>query len=306
MTELTYAIVTPAHNEERFLPRVIESIAAQSLIPKKWIILDDRSSDNTWRLISAAAQEHPFIEPIQVTGEPCRQLGANVVRVFNIGYARVAGRAAFIVKMDADVILPPSYFETLLARFREDSQLGIASGKTYASISGHWVLERSPDTHTVGPCKTYRATCLEDMGGVLPILGWDILDEVQARRKGWRTRSFRDLGIKHLRMMGAATGMTAANLRYGACYYIIRAHPLFVLAKTFYRALEHPYFSSALIPIGYLRAALAKVRRLEDMALAQALRREQLQRLLGYNLSQEEWLPRRLHDDLADRNSNAW
>jgi glycosyltransferase involved in cell wall biosynthesis len=294
MNESSYTIVTPAHNEERFLPRVIETIAGQSLLPLRWVLLDDRSTDDTWRVISAAAERHPFIEPLRVSGEPCRQLGANVVRLFNMGCARVAGKSAFIVKMDADVVLPPSYFETLLERFLEDPRLGIASGKTYTSAGGHWVLERIPDTHVTGACKTYRTTCLQDMGGVIPILGWDILDGVQARRKGWRTRSFRDLSIQHLRMTGAATGMAAANLRYGACYYVIRAHPLFVLAKTFYRALEHPYFASAFIPIGYLKATLAKEPRLEDRDLARALRREQVARLLGHHLDDEEWLPRRL------------
>jgi hypothetical protein len=98
--------------------------------------------------------------------------------------------------------------------------------------------------------------------------------------------------------------MAKANLRYGGCYYIIRAHPLFVLAKTLYRALERPYFASAAIPVGYLKAALRKEKRLEDLDLAQALRREQVARLLGRQLSQEEWLPRPMQDDHADKGPN--
>ena len=289
-----YHIITPAHNEAEYLPRVMAGVAAQTLKPAKWVIVDDRSTDDTWRLINDAAQRYPFIEPVQVQGGTERALGSNVVRLFGRGFARIKDEAAFVVKMDADVLLPPDYFATLLARFQEEPRLGIASGKTYIPHQGRWVLERSPDFHASGPCKTYRMTCFREIGGLIPILGWDILDEAQARRYGWQTRGFRDLPLYHLRMMGSATGMARANLRYGRCYYGIRAHPLFVLAKALYRALERPYLMSLLIPLGYLMAALHREPRLDDMPLAEFLRREQLDRLRGRTLRQEEWLPRPL------------
>ena len=100
--------------------------------------------------------------------------------------------------------------------------------------------------------------------------------------------------IYHLRLTGSTTGMVRANLRYGRCYYVIRAHPLFVLAKTLYRALERPYLMSLLIPLGYLMAALHREPRLDDLPLAEFLRREQLDRLRGRTLRQEEWWPRPL------------
>jgi glycosyltransferase involved in cell wall biosynthesis len=295
MTLPVYHIITPAHNEAGYLPRVIEGVAAQTVQPGKWVIVDDRSTDDTWRVINAAAQRYPFIEPVQVQGGAERALGSNVVRVFDFGFARIGAGGDFVVKMDADTLLPPHYFSTLLARFQEEPRLGIASGKTYIPYRGRWVLERTPDFHAGGPCKTYRMTCFREIGGLIPILGWDILDEAQARRYGWQTRGFRDLPLYHLRMMGSATGMARANLRYGHCYYGIRAHPLFVLAKALYRALERPYLASLLIPVGYLLAALRQEKRLDDLGLAAFLRREQLNRLRGRTLSQEELWPRSLN-----------
>ncbi len=294
MSALSYHIITPAHNEAAFLPRVMAAIAAQTLKPAKWVIVDDRSSDDTWKVIQAAALRYPFIEPLQVQGVPGPALGSNVVRVFNAGCARLEADPRFVVKMDADVLLPPEYFATLLARFQEEPRLGIASGKTYNQQQGKWVLERIADSHVTGACKTYRYACLRDMGGLIPILGWDILDVAQARRLGWQTRSFRDLPIYHLRLTGSATGMAQANLRYGRCYYVIRAHPLFVLAKALYRAVERPFLMSLLMPLGYLLAALRREKRLDNPTLAKFLRREQLDRLRGRHLSQEEWWPRSL------------
>lgn len=294
MSDFTYCIITPAHNEAGFIPRVVEAIAAQTLKPIKWVIVDDRSTDDTWALINAAASKYSFIEPVQVQGEPGQALGGNVACLFNANCARIEAGADFVVKMDADVVLPPDYFATLLARFQDEPRLGIASGKTYNLQQGDWVLERISDSHVTGACKTYRTACLQEMGGLIPVLGWDILDVVQARRCGWRTCSFRDLPIHHLRMTGSATGMARANLRYGRCYYMLRAHPLFMLAKAIYRAPERPYLASLLIPVGYLLAALRREKRLDDPPLTEFLRREQLDRLLGRTLEQEEWWPRPL------------
>ena len=294
MSALPYQIITPAHNEAGFLPRVMAGVAAQTLKPDRWVILDDRSTDDTWTLIKAGARKYPFIDPVRVQGGAGRAVGGNVAHLFNVGCARIGADAALVVKMDADVLLPPHYFATLLARFQEDPRLGIASGKTYNFQQGRWVLERIPDFHVTGACKTYRLDCLRQMGGLIPILGWDILDVAQARRCGWATRSFRDLPLYHLRMTGSATGMARANLRFGRCYYRIRAHPLFVLAKALYRALERPFLASLLLPVGYLLAALGKEERLDDLALADFLRREQLDRLRGRTLGREEWWPRPL------------
>ena len=137
MSALAYCIVTPAQNEAAFLPRVMEAIAAQTLKPTKWVIVDDRSTDGTWKLINAAARRYPFIDPVHVQGEPSPALGSNVVRLFNCGCARIENEAAFVVKMDADVLLPPDYFATLLTRFQAQPRLGIASGKTYNLQQGN-------------------------------------------------------------------------------------------------------------------------------------------------------------------------
>jgi biofilm PGA synthesis N-glycosyltransferase PgaC len=291
-----YAIVTPAHNEGGFLPRVVAAIAGQTVPPAAWVIIDDRSTDNTWSVMAAAAGSHNFIQPVKVDGTSIRQLGGNVVQVFNRGYELLPPDIPFVVKMDADVLLPPDYFAFLLERFAADPGLGVASGKTFVPRRGSWVLERCADNHVPGPCKMYRRACLEDMGGLIPMLGWDILDVTKARLRGWRTRSYRRLPIYHLRPMGQMMGMVKTFLSYGKACYLIRCHPLFVFGRALYRSLEVPYLLGLLILAGYARAALTvpQAERLPDGSLARFLRHEQLERLLGHTLGQEELLPRRL------------
>ncbi len=300
-----YAIITPAHNEGRFLPQVIAGIASQVLPPVQWIILDDRSTDDTWDILTAASARYAFLQPVRVTGPAGRRVGPNVVHLFNQGLARLSDKVDFVVKMDADVILPRHYFTALLARFAADPHLGLASGKTYTWQQGAWVLERIADSHVTGACKAYRLTCLRDLGGLIPVLGWDVLDVVQARRQGWRASSFRDLPIYHLRLTGSAQGLLRANLSYGRSYYAIRAHPLFVLAKALYRALERPYGLGLFIVAGYIGAALRHEERLADLGLAAYLRQEQMARLRGRTWRQEELLPRRWQKFACCRNAPA-
>ena len=201
-------------------------VAAQTLKPAKWVIVDDRSTDDTWTVINAAARRYPFIEPVQVQGGAERALGSNVVRVFNTGFARIAAETDFAGQDGRRRAPAPRLFRHAPGPLPGGTPVGDRLGQDLHSASGRWVLERSPDFHASGPCKTYRMTCFREIGGLIPILGWDILDEAQARRHGWQTRGFRDLPLYHLRMMGSASGMARANLRYGRCYYGIRAHPL--------------------------------------------------------------------------------
>ena len=289
-----YAIITPAHNEGRFLPQVIPGVTTQVIPPVKWIILDDRSTDDTWDILRAASDRYAFIEPVRFTGPAGRRVGANVVHLFNQGLARLSEDVDFVVKMDADVVLASHYFAVLLSRFAADPHLGLASGKTYTWQQGAWVLERIADSHVTGACKTYRGACLRDMGGLIPILGWDVLDVVQARRQGWRALSFRDLPLYHLRLTGSAQGLIQANFSYGRSYYAMRAHPLFVLAKALYRSVERPYGLGFFIVAGYVGAALRQEKRLTDLELAAFFRQEQLARLRGRTWKDEEPLPRKL------------
>lgn len=292
-----YAIITPAYNEALFLPDVIASIAAQSVRPVKWIIVDDRSSDTTWDVIGSASKTHDFVVPVQVTGDKERRVGANVVHVFNVGLAALSDEVDFIVKMDADVTLPTTYFERIIGQLNADPSLGMVSGKTYIEHDGEWLLERIPDTHVSGACKAYRMQCFNDIGGLKPYLGWDILDGAKARMNGWKTRSLRDLPLYHMRMSSSAKGMLRGRLRTGKAMYTVRAHPLFVIGKSLFRAIEKPYLSSLLIPFGYLGCFIVRPERLDDAALGKFLRQEQVARLLGKTRSLEELSPRKLKGD---------
>ena len=48
---MKYVLITPAHNEEAFIDKTLASMAAQTVLPERWVIVDDGSSDRMVEII---------------------------------------------------------------------------------------------------------------------------------------------------------------------------------------------------------------------------------------------------------------
>ena len=44
---MRYVLITPAKNEKRFIAKTLDSMVGQTLLPERWVIVDDGSTDNT-------------------------------------------------------------------------------------------------------------------------------------------------------------------------------------------------------------------------------------------------------------------
>ena len=62
---MRFYIVIPAHNEEAFIKDCLVSLSEQSLVPKKIIVVDDNSSDQTSKIVEGLIKQYPFIEMVQ-------------------------------------------------------------------------------------------------------------------------------------------------------------------------------------------------------------------------------------------------
>ena len=56
----SYVLVTPARNEEAFIQKTIESVIHQTVLPVKWVIVDDGSTDKTAEDRTALPCEAPL------------------------------------------------------------------------------------------------------------------------------------------------------------------------------------------------------------------------------------------------------
>ena len=254
-SDYRYVIVSPAKDEEAYAAKTIESVAGQSIRPVRWVIVDDGSRDRTAEIASGYAQRYPWISVERIRRDPVRNPGPAVVAAFNSGLHSLASvDYDFLVKLDMDLILPSDYFEKLLARFKSDEGLGIASGVYLESRNGQWEAIQMPAYHAAGASKVMRRECFEAIGGYSPNIGWDSIDEIRARALGWNTCHFPDLRFHHLRQEGRGIGRLRNSVKNGVAYYVMGGDIFFLLFKVPYRmvASEPILLGGLAILWGYL------------------------------------------------------
>ena len=78
MTHHRYVLITPARNEEAYIEKTIQAIISQTILPEKWIIVSDRSTDQTENIVRKYANEWDFIELLRVQGDRARNVGSKV------------------------------------------------------------------------------------------------------------------------------------------------------------------------------------------------------------------------------------
>ncbi len=220
---MNYYIIIPAHNEEVFLGEALDSIIAQTKAPKKVIVVNDHSTDGTASIIDEYASHYPYIEGVHIQSSDEHLPGSKVVAAFNKGLPLLDEDYDFIVKLDADVILPPNYFKRIEAIFRSSKKIGIAGGFAYEKNNdGEWALNHPMDIdHVRGAFKSYSKACFKAMGGLRTAMGWDTVDELLAQYHGFEIVTDASLKVKHQRPIGAAYNSKARRSQ-GKAMYLMR------------------------------------------------------------------------------------
>lgn len=274
-------LVTPARDEAVHLERTLEAVAAQTRPPDLWLIVDDGSSDATPAILERWAARLPFLRVLRAPQRDGKAGGdrlalAAEARAFNWALGCVeAGEFTHLGKLDADIELPPHYFERLLERFEAEPGLGIAGGGLLEQGRDGWYLTKVPAYHVRGALKLYSRECFEAIGGIEERLGWDTIDETYARMGGFSTRSLPDLDARHHRPVATRGGTLRGRARHGQCAYILRYSAWWVALRSFKVACSRPFGISGLAFFyGYLRAAARREERVEDERFRRFVARE--------------------------------
>jgi glycosyltransferase involved in cell wall biosynthesis len=218
---MNYYIVIPAHNEEAFIALTLQSLISQTVLPKKIVVVNDNSTDKTAEIVTAFAKENPFITLVNKTSEAIHLPGSKVIQAFHKGFETLDEDYDVIVKLDADLILPNNYFETVLNIFEKDATIGMAGGFAYIEKNGQWILENLTDKdHIRGAFKAYRKACFQQIGNLKPAMGWDTVDELLSKFYGWKVVTDATLIVKHLKPTGANYNKTA-RYKQGEAFYTL-------------------------------------------------------------------------------------
>jgi biofilm PGA synthesis N-glycosyltransferase PgaC len=278
-----YLLITPARNEEATLEQTIQSVVAQTLLPAKWIIVSDGSTDRTDEIVKAFEQQYDFIHLVRREVDENRDFASKVYAIRK-GLETLNGdRYDFIGNLDADVTIEPDFYEKLFEEFEKNPQLGISGGVFSELYNGKWVPQRTNTEWSVGGCtQTFRWQCYEDIGGYLPLKkgGEDAIAEVMARKNGWHVRAFPQLVILHFRKMGTAEQHRySARINHGAYHYSLGYMFWYEAARTISR-LRPSFFLAEMATLwGYILAFLRRDEIAVPADVYKCIRQEQMHRL---------------------------
>lgn len=276
------AVIIPAHDEQAFLGRCLESLTQQTLKPQKLLIVDDNSSDLTTSIAQHFAAEHSYISLLRVRSHEHHLPGSKVVSAFLKGLESLDEDWDILCKFDADLLFPPDYLQQIAVHFQSDPTVGMAGGFCYIRQGDQWKLESltGPD-HIRGALKAYRKQCYRDIGGLRPSMGWDTVDELLAQYRGWKVHTDPALQVKHLRPTGETYGK-ASKLKQGEAFYKMRYGLLITLIASLKLAwkkgkpgLIFDYFR------GYLGARAARMPFIVNEAEGAFIRKLRYKKMLG-------------------------
>ncbi len=279
----SYVLVTPARNEVQYLGATIAAVVAQTVRPRRWVIVSDGSTDGTDDLIRAAAARHEWIEWLRMPERRDRSFAAKA-HCFNAGYQRLESLEFDVIgNLDADITFEADYFEFLLGRFEAMPDLGVA-GTPFVEDDRHTYAHATANLeHVSGACQLFRRACFETIGGYVPIKGGaiDWIAVTTARMKGWQTRTFLEKTSRHHRKIGTAqSGVLGMRFHYGRKAYYVGGHPAWEILRGIFQMRQPPYVLGGLwFVAGYVWSGLARMERPVSPELMAFHRSEQMNRL---------------------------
>lgn len=280
---MRYVLITAARNEAAFIEQTIQSVTAQTVLPLKWVIVSDGSTDDTDRIVQFYASQHSWIELLRMPERRERHF-AGKVHAFNAGLERVAGLPYDVVgNLDADLTFGAQHYASLLHELAADPKLGLVGPALIENGQPIYDYRFTSARGVMGANQTFRRACFEQIGGYVPMKtgGIDLLAVLQARAAGWETRTLQAVTAVHHRRMGSAeANHFRAGVNQGRKDYLLGSHPGWEICRVFYQMSRPPRIWGGLaIGWGYFSSVLRRLPRPIPSSVMAFRRREEIVRL---------------------------
>lgn len=283
--KLSYVLITAARNEEAFIEQTIVSVINQTVLPVKWIIVSDGSTDKTDEIVKSYAANHPWIQLIRMPERKERHF-AGKAHAFNTGYEIMKKENYDVIgNVDADIAFNKDYMEFLLNKISANPRLGV-TGTPFREETQQYNYRFTNIEHVSGACQLFRRDCFESVGGYVPLKmgGIDLNAVLTARMKGWQTRSFTERSCIHnKKTQHGSNARFRAIFKSGYHDYLMGSHPVWQLFRSVYQMSKGPLFIGGILLLtGYLWAMLIRADRTVTDELAEFRGKEQIRRLRDF------------------------
>ena len=280
-----YVLMTAAHNEEALIERTIQSVLAQTVLPERWAIVSDGSTDRTDEIIEGYARQHEFIRLVKLKRPAGHSYGSKGNALREACKLLEGASYEFIGNIDADIAVEPFFFETLMDHFERDPQLGLAAGFMYEEQEGEFRNRAANRVDSLThAAQLVRRKCYEAIGGYSTFKygGEDWYAQQCAKMKGWRAEAIPSLKLFHARHTGAAINLLKHRFRLGRLDYSFGSDPVFEFLKCGLRVTEKPRFIGAVLRfLGFTWSFVRMEKRPVSREFVSFLRKEQRAKILN-------------------------
>jgi cellulose synthase/poly-beta-1,6-N-acetylglucosamine synthase-like glycosyltransferase len=128
-SRVSITVIIPARNEEANLPALIDSLRQQQYPTGLWevIIIDDHSTDDTYRLLEEAGKSWPVLKLIRMADLPSDSNGSAAFKKKAIKAGIDQAKGQLIITTDADCLFDPTWLHTIASYYQQTGAKFIAA-----------------------------------------------------------------------------------------------------------------------------------------------------------------------------------
>lgn len=113
------SVIMPVYNNEKYVSYAIESILFQTYNNFEFIIIDDCSTDNSWKIIQKYAKKDKRIKSFR------NKKNLNIVKTRNYGFSLMSDNAKYVAIFDSDDISLPKRLEREVSYLESHRNIGV-------------------------------------------------------------------------------------------------------------------------------------------------------------------------------------
>ncbi len=286
--EHSYVLITAAKNEAKCIEKTINSVISQEILPTRWVIVNDGSSDDTGSIVEKYGKEHEFIHLISKPPSEHRHFSAKANALQEaIEYLKhINLKTKYIGNLDADVSFGSDFYPKLIKKMEDNPELGIVGGLCHEMKENEWVVAHpNPEWSVGGATQFFRADLFLDTGGYPPLEygGEDTIIEYLARHKGFKVTALNGVVFYHHKPR------TIESIKDNSIYFKIGIQeyhwgttPVFEILKCIARIGMKPFLLGSLLRFcGYVYAMCFKRKFIIPIEYVRIVQKQQNERLLN-------------------------
>ncbi len=151
------SVIVTNYNYEKYLGRCLRSLVEQTLDKSEYeiIVVDDRSTDNSVKVLSAFSEQITLIS---------NDINLGLATSANLGIRSAKGR--FAVRVDSDDYVHPEYLRFLLRymELKSDSCDGVAVDYLEVDAQGNFLAYKDAEKHPIACGIAFKVEVMLNLG----------------------------------------------------------------------------------------------------------------------------------------------